>query len=397
MKVKIIFMGFITAGVFFSCQPEKEFGVQQAQEILELSAQQYKGMIPAIPEDRMPRTFEADTLRTSNIWWWTSGFYPGTLWYLYEYTGDEELKQEAFKRTLMLDPIKHRTDDHDVGFQLFCSYGNALRLTGDSASFLEPIVTGAASLATRFNENVGLLKSWDWGKEKNKWLFPVIIDNMMNLELLMWVAQHENDEFLEHVSVQHANTTMEHHYRDDMSCYHVVDFDPETGEVRRKVTHQGYNDESAWSRGQAWGVYGFTMMYRKTGMESYLKHAINAANFMLDDPNMPDDLIPYWDYDAPEIPGALRDASAAAIMTSALLELSQYVSGDLQEKFFNAAEKVLAELSSETYFADYGTNGHFLLRHSVGFKLNNSEVDVPMTYADYYFVEALLRYIELKK
>lgn len=379
-----------------SGESENYFDVEQAEQVLELAAAQYKGMMQLVPEDRMPRTFEEDSLFTSGIWWWTSGFYPGTLWYLYESSGDKVLGAEARKRTLMLDTLKHRKNDHDVGFQLYCSYGNALRITGDSMLYARPLELGARSLASRFSERVGSLKSWDWGAEKYQWMFPVIIDNMMNLELLLWAAENQGDTSLRKVAVQHANTTMNNHYREDYSCYHVVDYHPETGEVSRKFTHQGYHDESDWSRGHAWGVYGFTMMYRETGLSHYLNHAVQAALFMLDHPTMPEDGVPYWDYDAPDIPDALRDASAAAVLSSALLELSAFVDADLQVRFFDAAEKMLATLSSSNYLADNGQNGYFILKHSVGNKGGNSEVDVPLSYADYYFVEALLRYIHLK-
>jgi unsaturated chondroitin disaccharide hydrolase len=401
---KIAGLLFVVALILTGCTGQKQqkdelhvnFTPSEAHEVLDVAVQHYLSMKETIPSDAMPRTFQGDTMVFSNIWWWCSGFYPGTLWYLHEYSGDETLKQEAHVRTLMLDSIQYRTDDHDVGFQLYCSYGNGLRITGDTANYYMPLVNGAKSLSTRFNEQIGSLRSWDWDNNQT-WKFPVIIDNMMNLELLTWASRIIPDESIAQIALTHANTTMKNHYREDNSSWHVVDYDPETGEVMMKMTWQGFNDGSAWSRGQAWGLYGYTMMYRETSEQRFLEQAIKIANFMLDHPRMPEDKIPYWDFDAPDIPEAKRDASAGAIMASALLELGGMVDSELQTKFYNAATRALATLSSPAYLATPGTNGNFILKHSVGHHGGNSEVDVPLTYADYYFVEALIRYLNITK
>jgi len=369
------------------------FSVAKAEASLERAGEQYIRMINTLPDSVLPRTFQGDTMVYSNIYWWTSGFYPGTLWYLYEHTGDETFLNEARKRTLLLDPIKNVTNDHDVGFMLYCSYGNGLRITGNE-DYANVLLQGAASLSTRYNPVVGCIKSWDWS---DKWQYPVIIDNMMNLELLMWAHQASSNNQYKKISIDHSFTTLENHYREDHSCYHVVDYDPMTGEVREKVTHQGYSDESAWARGQSWGFYGFTMMYREAKDPAFLEKAKNIANFLLNHPNMPEDNIPYWDFDAPNIPDALRDASASAIMASALLELSTFTEGESSDLYFRSAEKILAALSEDQYLAKPGENGNFILKHSVGHLPGDSEVDVPLTYADYYFIESLMRYIRLKK
>ncbi|MFW5891940.1 MAG: glycoside hydrolase family 88 protein [Bacteroidota bacterium] len=369
------------------------FSVEKAEASLERAAQQYKRMMQTIPDSVLPRTFQSDTMVYSNIYWWTSGFFPGSLWYLYEHTGDETFMEEARKRTMLLEPIKNVTNDHDVGFMLYCSYGNGLRITGNE-SYADVLLQGAASLSTRYNPVVGSLKSWDWSK---KWQFPVIIDNMMNLELLMWAHQESSNDQYKEISLDHSFTTLENHYREDHSCYHVVDYDPETGEVLERVTHQGYSDESVWARGQSWGLYGFTMIYRETKDPAFLEKAENIANFLLNHPNMPEDNIPYWDFDAPNIPDALRDASASSIMASALLELSTFAEGESSDFYFRSAEKILATLSDDQYLAKPGENGNFILKHSVGHLPGDSEVDVPLTYADYYFIESLMRYIHLKK
>lgn len=248
------------------------------------------------------------------------------------------------------------------------------------------------SLATRFNPVIGSIRSWD--SSRDKWKFPVIIDNMMNLELLIWIGNQYNDPYLKTVAITHANTTMKNHFRPDYSTYHLVDYDPENGKIIKKQTVQGYNDNSKWARGQAWALYGFTMMYRTTHSSRYLEQAQSIADMLI--PLLPSDGIPYWDFDSPDIPNDLRDASAGAIMASALVELSEY----LPEKkihYQSIAERQLRTLSSPEYLAASNTNGNFILKHSVGHKPMKGEVDVPLTYADYYFIEALIRMNNLEK
>jgi len=363
---------------------------------LEASAAQYKYLIAEIPEGKFPKTFEKGEQKFSNSSWWCSGFYPGTLLYLFEATQNAEFEKKALSKLKDLEKEQYNKGTHDLGFMLFCSFGNALRLTGDSASY-EPILkTGAESLISRFNPTTKTIRSWD----HNTWKFPVIIDNMMNLEFLMQLAKTTGNSKYADIAITHANSTMKNHFRKDYSSFHVIDYDPETGAVLAKQTAQGAADGSAWARGQAWGLYGYTMMYRETKDKAYLKQAKNIANYILNSPNLPDDLIPYWDFDKDKIPADskmysrkdLRDASAAAVMASALLELSQYTKGKESAKYLHAGETMLKNLSSESYFAKGGENGGYLLKHSVGALPLNSEVDVPLTYADYYYVEALVRY-----
>jgi unsaturated chondroitin disaccharide hydrolase len=322
---------------------------------------------------------------------WVSGFFPGSLWYIYEFTGDEKWKSAAVKWTQALEEVQFNTGTHDVGFIINCSYGNGLRLTGEE-SYKPVMIQTAKSLSTRYNEKVGCTKSWDWS---NKWKFPVIVDNMMNLELLFEASKLSGDESFKNIAIDHANTTMEHHFRPDYSSWHVVDYDPETGDVLEKVTHQGTSDESAWARGQAWGLYGYVFCFREIKDQKYLDLAENIAQFIIDHPNTPDDLVPYWDYDAPGIPDEPRDASAAAIIAGALLELSTY-SNQNAAQYFNYAERILQSLSSDEYLAAPGTNNNFILKHCTGHKPQESEVDAPLAYGDYYFLEAMLRYKKLR-
>ena len=338
-----------------------------------------------------PRSIRPDgTFWESNYKWWCSGFYPGTLWYVYEYTGNETFKELALKYQSGLEPLRYRTDDHDVGFQLMCSYGNCLRLTGDQEC-VPVLIDGANSLSTRFNQEVGCTRSWSFGK----WSFPVIIDNMMNMELLLKATELGGDDSLKNIAIAHARTTMKNHFRDDNSCFHLVDYDPETGAVVGKQTVQGYADNSAWARGQAWAIYAYPMIYRFTKDQEMLDHAVAIAEYLL--PRVPDDGIPYWDYDAPDIPDDVRDASSAAIMACGLIELSTYVDAEKSARYLAMAEKSLRTLASDEYLAAEGENYGFLLKHSTGNKNRDQEVDVPLTYADYYFLEALMRWQKLVK
>ena len=340
------------------------------------------------------RSFSADgKMIYAPSHWWTSGFIPGSLWYLYEYDRQPDRLANARLFTAKVEKEKYNRNTHDLGFMLYCSFGNGYRLTQDP-SYREVLLIGAQSLITRFNPKVGCIQSWN---SRNNWQFPVIIDNMMNLEFLWNVFKMTGDSTYARICLSHADNTIKNHYRPDYSCYHVVSYDTLTGQVQVKNTHQGAFDESAWARGQTWGLYGFTMLYRESGLARYLNQAEQVADFLIHHKNMPADGIPYWDFDAPAIPNEERDASAAAIMASALIELSTMVEPSKGQSYLSFAEKQLRTLSSKTYFAEQGTNGHFLLKHGVGHKPGKSEVDVPLTYADYYYIEALMRMRNLVK
>jgi unsaturated chondroitin disaccharide hydrolase len=275
---------------------------------------------------------------------------------------------------------------------LYCSYGNGYRLTQDPA-YRKVLVRGAKSLASRYDPKVGLIRSWSHGQ----WTYPVIIDNMMNLELLTWAAREGGGGSLRDIAVSHADLTLKNHYRKDASSYHVVDYDPASAKVSRQITYQGFADDSSWARGQAWGLYGFTMMARETGNAVYQAHALRIADFIMKHPRLPADKVPYWDFDAPDIPDAKRDASAAAVMASAMIELGGRVKGPQGKVLVDFACRQLLSLSSPAYLAKPGGNGNFILMHSVGFLPRDSEVDVQLNYADYYFLEAMLRYRKLMR
>ena len=384
----IILLFFLIAG---SCQKRQEEPMEQLiDRVMSVAAEQYKEMAQLLPEGQFPRSITADgKLKTSDKYWWCSGFYPGTLWYLYEYSGNEDIHHLAERYTEMLDTIKYVTSDHDVGFQLFCSYGNGYRINR-CAEYKDVLVQGAKSLATRFHPVIGCIQSWDF--DDPGWRFPVIIDNMLNLELLIWVAEQTDNDSLYHIACSHADVTMKNHFRKNFSCYHLVDYAPADGSVRKKQTVQGAGDESSWARGQAWALYGYSMMYRYTKDDNYLNQAKNVADFIMNHPAMPQDGVPYWDFDSSDIPNDYRDASAAAIMASGFIDLSIYVPEKEKSRYINFAQRQLRTLSSEEYLAKDGTNRCFLLKHSVGSLPGKSEVDVPQTYADYYYIEALLKY-----
>ena len=363
--------------------------IEQIPGAFAFAAVQYGGMLERIKDDknRCPRTFAGGQVKLVEPKDWTSGFFPGSLWLLYEYTGDEKWKVAADDYTRRLESLRHFGGTHDLGFMLNCSYGNGLRLANPDG-YREVLLDGAAALSRRFDPQVGLIRSWDFGA----WKYPVIIDNMMNLEFLTWAAKATGDARFLAIATNHANRTLQNHFRPDNSSFHVVSYEPDTGAVESKGTHQGAADDSAWARGQAWGLYGFTAMYRETRNLAYLEQARKIANFILNHPRLPADGIPYWDFDAPGIPNAKRDASAAAVMASAFIELSGMVDPELSARCLATARRQLLTLNSPAYRVKPGQNGNFLLQHSVGFFNKNSEVDQPLNYADYYFLEALLRY-----
>ena len=353
-----------------------------AQTPLQRAAQKYLAVATQLDTARgIPRaTSSSGKWQQTPVNDWTSGFFAGTLWQLYSFTKNPLLKTRAIRWTLPLTAIPQGAYTHDLGFQYNSSFANAYRITGDER-FRIPAMTAARLLANRFNPVVGAIKSWDWMDASKP--FPVIADNMMNLELLFWAARQKNgDPHWKDIATQHARTTLREHVRPDGSSYHVVVFDPKTGKVLQKLTHQGYADSSTWARGQAWLIYGFTMTFRETGEREFLDAARKLADWYL--AHLPRDGMPCWDFNAPDCE---KDASAAAIAASGLLELGTYVPRPDNERYRTAATKTLNELS-----AHYTSKtAQSLLVHAVGNKPANSEVDVGLTYADYYYVEALLR------
>lgn len=383
----------IAAAVSFSCsQSESEELRAMIDNAFNDAAERYIALSDKVEADfpgQLPFSMNPDsTLKATPVFGWTSGFFPGSLWYIYENTASEPIRERAERFTSMLEDQKDNTTTHDIGFMIFCSFGNADRLF-PSEHKDSVIIDAANTLCTRFNETVGCIQSWD-SYRVNGWGYPVIIDNMMNLELLMWASNKTGDDRYRNVADTHAQTTMKNHFRPDCSSYHVVNYDAQTGEVLWRGTHQGKSDDSSWARGQGWGLYGFTMMYRFTSDPQYLEHAQKIAAYIMDYPDMPEDKIPLWDFKAR--PDSPRDASAAALYASALLELEGYVEDKaFARRCHNYAVDILRTLSGPEYTAKKGGNAGFLLKHSVTAFPLGKEIDKPLNYADYYYFEALLR------
>lgn len=361
---------------------------------INFSTRQYSLMLQQVGREgkvRIPKTIDKlGRMVYIPIDDWCSGFFPGSLCYLYQLTNDKSWLLQSKRFTEALDSIQYLTWHHDVGFMIGSSYLNIYRLSPNKA-YKKAIIQTAKSLCTRFRKKAGVIQSWNvdrgW-QSKRGWTCPVIIDNMMNLELLFEATRLSGDSTYWKVAVSHANKTLENQFRKDGSCYHVVDYDPNNGAVLHRQTAQGYADNSAWARGQAWAVYGYTVCYRYTHDPKYLDQAVKTLNFVMQNPNLPEDLIPYWDFDAPNIPNEPRDVSSAACIASALYEMNNYLPDN---GYTSLADRIIRSLSSPEYRAPLGKNGCFLLMHSVGSIPHNNEIDVPLNYADYYFLEALTR------
>lgn len=397
MKNQLYLFGILLFFLLSSCTTEEAsaptVNEQTVTERLETLAQRSIDYLPQVPVDstRIPRALEANgELIATNSRSWTSGFYPGVLWQLSETANGRALRAPAEQWTAFIEKEKWDDHTHDLGFKLFCSFGQGYRITGRE-DYKDVIIQASRTLIQRYNDTVGSIRSWDWNQDV--WTFPVIIDNMMNLDMLFTAAEWTGDSTFYRVAYQHALTTMKNHYRADNSSYHVIDYDPSTGEIRNRHTHQGYSHESAWSRGQAWGLYGFTMTYRYTKDPRFLEKAKAIAQFFFTHPNLPEDKIPYWDFDAPNIPDEPRDVSAAAVAASGLLELLEY-DEENRNQYLAWADAVLTSLAKPEYQSGIPP---FLLQHSVGSVPGEFEVDVPIIYADYYYVEALRRRLAIAK
>ncbi|MGV3765139.1 MAG: glycoside hydrolase family 88 protein [Chitinophagaceae bacterium] len=359
--------------------------IREAEQQTQLLLKETETIRTTKPNLVAPRTYEHGELKLVPARDWTSGFFAGELWMLYAFTKNETWKQQAEKYTALLEQEKWNAGTHDMGFKIYCSYGTGYALTKDTA-YKNVLIQSAKTLASRFNPKVGAIRSWD--HHKDVWQFPVIIDNMMNLELLFATTRLTGDSSFYNIAVSHANTTLKNHFRSNNSSFHVIDYDTLTGAVLQKNTHQGYAHTSAWARGQAWGLYGYTLCYRETKDPVYLQQAEKIAAFFFSHPNLPEDAVPYWDFNAPDIPKAPRDASAAAVMAAGLYELSAYSKNRKQYRKY--ADKIMNSLV-KSYRSPISENKGFILIHSTGNLPSNGEIDVPINYADYYFLEALGR------
>ena len=342
-----------------------------------------------IPNDtnNIPRSISTNSDKWRYVGYkdWTSGFWPGILWYSYEASNDTLFKIAADKFSSKLIPLAYtHANDHDLGFRFYCSYGNGYRLTGNE-NYKKILLAAADTLATLYNPHVGTLLSWPL-HVKEFGPHNTIIDNMMNLELLFWASKNGGSKNLYDIAVKHALTTMNNHFRKNYSSYHVILYDSVTGKKIKGVTHQGYNDSSMWARGQSWAIYGFTLCYRETMNPVFLDFAQKVADVYLN--KLPKDLIPVWDFNYPD--KKPKDVSAACITASALIELSQFIADKTKADYYlQTAKKIIDNLSSSTY-QSRRKNSAFLL-HSTGNKSAGIEINASIIYADYYYLEALLR------
>jgi rhamnogalacturonyl hydrolase YesR len=375
---------FVLIGFIVSCKNEKP-AIYNSEKELE---NRYTKFLDYKPDSlSFPRSYSIEKNKIKKVPSkdWTSGFYAGNLWQIFEITKDEKYKELAKDWTAFIEKEKYNDRTHDMGFKVFCSFGQGLK-HHNNQKYKDIIVKSSETLISRYNDTVGSIRSWDFNKKR--WDFPVIIDNMMNLEMLFEATKISKDSSFHNIAVKHANTTLKNHFREDNSCFHVVDYNPENAAIRMKVTHQGFNDSSAWSRGQGWAIYGFTMAYRYTKDKRYLDQAEKTANFYLNHKNLPEDGIPYWDFNDTAIPNAPKDVSAATVVSSGMVELYGYTKN---EKYLNYSKKVVNTLKSKEYILKSNITAPFILNHSTGNWPKNDEMDEPIVYGDYYFLETLLR------
>lgn len=394
----LFFVGLLIFTVGCKNSKEKEITAAEKSVSIDLNQQindcetQLEIAVPKLTDlTKHPRLIETDGTDwkevTNNKLVWTSGFYPGILWYAYQVTGNERWKKEAIKRTEVFEEYKNITEHHDIGFMMFPAYGNGYEI-GGKKEYKDILLASAKSLASRFNPKVGTIRSWS-NKMHPRWQQHItIIDNMLNLELLFWAAKHGGDSKYYDIAVKHAETTMKNHFRPDLTSWHVIEYDSISGAILNRHTKQGYADDSRWSRGQAWGVYGYTMVYKETKDKKFLDFAQKITDKYLS--MLPEDMVPCWDFDVANDPKEEKDASAAAVVASALLDLSTFVeSKEDKERYYDAAIKMLKSLGSDKY-SGVGKADSFLL-HSTGAKSLGHEIDVALIYADYYYIEALSR------
>ena len=399
-RIALISMAVAAAGILCAAEADLE---RRIDGVFAAAAAHYRALDAAATglmhsgkngTPRIPHGFSraSGTLDMRGVTGWTAGHFPGSLWLLYEATGDGFFKDRALAWTRLVAPNSKVTSNHDVGFIMYCSFGNARRLLRTD-EFDPLLLETADSLSKRFNPKLGIIRSW--GKIENTKEFLVIPDNMMNLELLEWAAKAKGgDRRFDAIARSHADGTMKHHFRADGSAYHVLNYCQGDGRVMEIRRGQGASCETAWSRGQSWAIYGYTMMFRETRNPAYLAFAQKLADYAMTNPNMPADGVPYWDYGAP---GEERDSSAGAIMASALVELSALTAEPERSARYRAfAAHQLLSLSSPEYFSSGDEIGHWLLKHGVGHRPANSEVDTPLCYGDYYFLEALLRFRKMR-
>lgn len=394
IKINYIIIGFTL--LFLSCKSNNENKNESELYVNKMLEQRYKKLLDyRLDSLSFPRSYSRnkDAIKKVTSKDWTSGFFPGNLWQIYDLTQDEKYKNQAKKWTAFIEKEKFNGRTHDMGFKVLSSFGNGLKSVKNKKVYKNIILKSAQTLSTRFDKSIGCIRSWDFNIDI--WQYPVIIDNMMNLELLFEATKISGDSIYHKIAVNHANTTLKNHFRRDGSTWHVVDYDTVAKQVRSKFTHQGIADNSAWARGQGWAIYGYTMAYRYTKDSKYLARAQATAQFFINHENLPDDGIAYWDFNDPKIPHTSRDVSASVIVASALVELYGYTNN---LEYINYSKKVVNSIKniSNTYILPDNENVPFILDHNFGDWSKRAEMDEPIVYGDYYFLQTLLRLKNLK-
>ena len=392
---RVSFLFIILGFTCLSCKSEDKNKVVDSEKNIEtLLNERYNKLLNYnLDSTAFPRSYSLEKKQIKKVPSkdWTSGFFAGNLWQIYKLTGNKAFKQRAKQWTAFIEKEKFNNRTHDMGFKVFCSFGNGLDIEGDNQGYKDVIVKSAKTLITRYSPQVKSIRSWDWNADV--WQFPVIIDNMMNLELLFEATKISGDSTYHNVAVNHANTTLKNHFRPDGSTWHVLDYDTISGEVIGRVTHQGLNDDSAWARGQAWAINGFTTVYRYTKDKAYLNRATATADYFITHKNLPKDGIPYWDFSHPDIPNISRDVSAGVIVASALVELYKYTKNS---KYLEYSKKIINSLNTQHYILPKTLDAPFILDHSFGDWSKRDEMNEPIVYGDYYFLQTLLRLKKLE-
>ena len=327
---------------------------------------------------------------------WEAGYLAGILWYLYDYTREEKWKIYAQQWTAGLELQKFNKNSHDLLFMLYASFGNGYKFTHDEL-YKDVLIVGSKTLASRYNPQLGYIKSWDAFYPSQTIQFPVIIDALLANEMLFYVSRISGDSSFYKIAYKHALNTKRDFIRNDYSTYYLVEYDTILNAVKAKRTWLGYADESTWARGHARAIYGSAVVFRETGDSSFLELSKKTADFYMQHPRLPADLIPYWDFDDRDIPNAPRDASAACIAASGLLELASLLPAKERDKYIDFAVRTLKSLASDKYRNTPNENLGFILKHSTGSRSWNIEVDKPKISADYYFIESLIKLEKLKK
>ncbi len=340
-------------------------------------------------QGKCPHAVSGQTYDSTDLHWWTSGFWPGMLWIMHEVTGKASYREAAWSWDEVLEQcfMEENTFHHDVGFQFLPTAVIKHRLTGDKDARRRGLFA-ANFLAGRFNLAGGYIRAWnDWGAQVNNsgW---AIIDCSMNLSILFWAAEQMNDPRFTHIARAHADTVIRQFIRDDGSVNHIVCFDPRTGQFQEVRAGQGFAADSAWSRGAAWALYRMANTYRYTGETRYLEAAERVAGFFTS--SLEEDCVPLWDLRVTPRAGEPRDTSAAAIAASGLLELAKLSDSDKSASYRESAEHIVSSLTDA--YAEWEDESYEgILKAGTGHRPAGKAVDTSLIYGDYFYLEAIAK------